>query len=149
MNIFFRWEFQILKREIMIITGPYCLACWSFWRSWFLWWSYSFQKGKTFLNIVFISLENVYIRGVIKTFVDWCDEINTYLVCAFVGNIKQQMFYQLWKFKPNTLIIYHFIIWKLQGMVIRCSRRWIPWRFPTSLFFSVILYTLIHFWLCT
>ena len=39
--------------------------------------------------------EYSYIQGVIKKFVDWCDEINTYLAmfANFVGDIKQQMFY--------------------------------------------------------
>ena len=39
-----------------------------------------------------------YIRGVIKKFVDWCNEINTYkaMLANFAGNIKQQLFYQLW-----------------------------------------------------
>ena len=37
----------------------------------------------------------VHVRGVIKKFVDWCDEINTYLAMLtnFVRNMKQQMFY--------------------------------------------------------
>ena len=37
------------------------------------------------------------VREVIKKFVDRCDEINTYLAMLtnFLGNIKQQMFYQL------------------------------------------------------
>ena len=47
------------------------------------------------------------IRGVIKKFLDWCREINTYqaIPTDFIGDIKQQMFYQLWKFKLDTLII--------------------------------------------
>ena len=72
------------------------------------------------------------------------------MLTNFVGNIKQQMFYQLWKFKVDTLIINHFIIENnLYGMVVRRSLRWVPWRSTTSLFFNVTLYTLIHFWLGT
>ena len=57
----------------------------------------------------------------------------------FIGDIKQQMFYQLSKFKLDTLIINHFIIENnLYGIVTR-----------RSLFFKVTLYILIHFWLGT
>ena len=40
------------------------------------------------------------IRGVIKKLKrrrkeDWCSEIDIYLVMYFVGDIKQQIFYQL------------------------------------------------------
>ena len=53
-------------------------------------------------------------------------------------------------FKPNMLLINHFIIkYKLQGMVTRRSRRWVPLRSTTSLFFNVTLCSLIHFWLGT
>ena len=31
------------------------------------------------------------------------------MLTNFVGDIKQQMFYQLWKFKLDTLLTYHFI----------------------------------------
>ena len=68
------------------------------------------------------------------------------MLTDFVGNIKQQMFYQLWKFKLDTLIINHFIIkYNLYGMVTRRSLRRVPWRSKTSLFSHVILYILIHF----
>ena len=64
----------------------------------------------------------------------------------FVGNIKQQKFYQFWKFKLDTLIINHFIIkYILYGMVTRRSLRWVPWRSTTSLFCHVTLYILVHF----
>ena len=43
-------------------------------------------------------------------------------------NIKQQIF------NPNTLN-YFIIKNKLHGIVTRCSRRWVPWRSTTSLFF--------------
>ena len=92
-------------------------------------------------------LVNVNIRGVIKKFVDWCSEINTFIamLTGFVGNIKQQMFYQLWKFMLDTLIINHFIIkYILYGMVTRRSLRRVPWRSTTLLFSHVTLYILIH-----
>ena len=56
----------------------------------------------------------------------------------FVGDIKQQMFYQLWNFKLDTLIINHFIIehnW--YGIVTRRSLPGIPRRSTTSLFFKL------------
>ena len=54
--------------------------------------------------------------------------------------MKQQMFYQLWKFKLDTLIINHFIIkYNLYGMVTRRSLRRVPWRSTASLFSHVIL----------
>ena len=87
------------------------------------------------------------IQGVIKKFVDWCSEINTFkaMLTDFVGNKKQQMFYQLWKFKVDMLIIYHFIIkYILYGMVTRRSLRWVPWRSTTSLVSHVTLYFLLH-----
>ena len=90
----------------------------------------------------------IYLRGVIKKFVDWCSEINTYkaMLTDFVGNIKQQMFHQLWKFKLDTLIINHFIIkYILYGIVTRRSLRRVPWRSTTLLLSHVSLYILIHF----
>ena len=116
------------------------------------------KSNRTFITInVYIHIKSLtsyveHVRGFIKKFVDWCDEINTYeaILTNFVGNIKQQMFYQLWKFNLDTLIINHFIIENnLYGMVTRRSLRWVPWRSTTSLFFNVTLYTLIHFWLGT
>ena len=72
------------------------------------------------------------------------------MLTDFVGIIKQQIFNYLWKIKQTTLIIDHFIIkYKLHGMVIRRSRRSVPWRSTTSLFFDVTFYTLILFWLGT
>ena len=57
------------------------------------------------------------------------------MLTDFVGNIKQQMFYQLWKFKLDTLIINHFIIkYILYGMVTRRSLRQVSWRSTTLLF---------------
>ena len=70
------------------------------------------------------------------------------MLTNFVGDIKQQMFYQFWKIKLDTLMINHFIIEKnLYGMVTRRSLRWVLWLSTTSLFFNVTLYTLIHLWL--
>ena len=67
------------------------------------------------------------------------------MLTDFVGNTKQQMFYQLWKFKLDTLIINHFIIkYILYGMVTRRSRLRVPWRSTTLLFSNVTLYILIH-----
>ena len=34
-------------------------------------------------------------------------------------------------------------------MVTRRSRRWVPWRSTTSLFYNVTLYASIHYWLGT
>ena len=68
------------------------------------------------------------------------------MLTNIVGNIKQQMFYQLWKLKLDTLIIIHFIIkYILYGMVTRRSLRSVPWRSTTSLFSQVTLHILIHF----
>ena len=39
--------------------------------------------------------------------------------------------------------------YKLHGIVNRRSRRWVPLRSTTSLFFNVTHYTLIHIWLFT
>ena len=70
------------------------------------------------------------------------------MLTNFVGDIKQQMFYQFWKFKLHTLIVNHFIIENnLYGMVTRRCLRWVLCRSITSLFFIVTLYTLIHLWL--
>ena len=72
------------------------------------------------------------------------------MLSNFLGDIKQQMFLKLWKFKPNTFMINYFIIkYKLHGMVTQSSNRWVPLRFTTSLFFNVTLCTLKHFWLGT
>mgnify|MGYP003691570199 CR=1 FL=1 len=47
-------------------------------------------------------------------------------------------------------MIDHFIMkYKLHGMVTRRTRRWLPLRSITSLFFNFTLYTSIHFWLGT
>ena len=68
------------------------------------------------------------------------------MLTNFVGIIKQQMFYQLWKFRLDSLLIYHFIFENnLYGMITRRSLRDVPQR----IVFSVTLYTLIHFWLST
>ena len=68
------------------------------------------------------------------------------MLTDFVGNIKHQMFIQLWEFKIDTLIINHFIIkYILYGMVTRRSLRWVLWRSTTSLFSHVTLYILLHF----
>ena len=96
--------------------------------------------------------ETIVLRGVIKKFVDWCDEIITYLAMLtnFRGNIKQQMFYQLWKVKSYSLIINHFITKNnLYGLVTRRCLHSVPWRSTTLLFFIVTLYTLRYFWLST
>ena len=54
------------------------------------------------------------------------------------------MFYYLLKFQSNTLLINYFIIkYKLHGMVIRRSRRWVSWRSTKSLF-SMLLYILYY-----
>ena len=70
------------------------------------------------------------------------------MLTNFVGDIKQQMFYQFWKFKLDTLIINHFIIeYNLYDMVTPRILRWVLWRSTMSLFLNVTLYTLIHLWL--
>ena len=64
------------------------------------------------------------------------------MLTDFVGNIKQQMFYQLWKFKLDTLLIYHFIIENnLYGMVTRRSLRDIP-QHRFSMLLSILYYIL-------
>ena len=68
------------------------------------------------------------------------------MLTDFVGNKKQQMFYQLWKSKLDTLIINNVIIkYILYGMVTRYSLRWVPLRSTTSLFSHVTLNFLLHF----
>ena len=72
------------------------------------------------------------------------------MLTDFVGNITQQMFYQLWKFELDTLVINYFITkYIFYSMVTRRSLRWVPWRSTTSLFVKATLYTIIHFWLGT
>ena len=62
------------------------------------------------------------------------------MLTDLVGDIKQQKFHQLWKFKLDTLIINHFIIKHiLYDMVTRQS----PLSYLTFhdvIFFHVILY---------
>ena len=63
------------------------------------------------------------------------------MLTNFVGIIKQQMFYQLWKFRLDSLLIYHFIFENnLYGMITRRSLRDVPQR----IVLSVTLYTLIN-----
>ena len=51
------------------------------------------------------------------------------MLTNFVGNIKQQMCYQLWKFKLDTLLIYHLIFENnLYGSITRRSLRDVPQR---------------------
>ena len=68
-----------------------------------------------------------------------------------VGDIKQQMFNQLWKFKQDTFIINHFVIENnLYGMVTRrraVELRDVPQRH--CFVFNITLFILIHFWLGT
>ena len=74
------------------------------------------------------------------------------MLTDFVGNIKQQMFYHLWKFKLDTLIINHYIIkYILYGMVTWRSLRRVPWRSTTSFFKkkNATLFTLRQFCLST
>ena len=91
-----------------------------------------------------VKCTSMCLRGVIKKFVDWRDEINTYWVMHtnfsyYFYNIKQQIFYQLWKYKLDSFINNYFISERnLYGMVTRCSLRWVPWRSTTSLFFSIL-----------
>ena len=67
------------------------------------------------------------------------------MLTYFVGNLKQQMFYQFWKVKHDTLIINQFIIkYILYGMATRRSLCWVPWRSTKSLFCHVTRYILIH-----
>ena len=68
------------------------------------------------------------------------------MLIDFVGNIKQQMFYQLWKFKLDTLLINHLIMENnLYGMVTQRSLRRVPWRSTPLLFSHVTLYILMLF----
>ena len=95
----------------------------------------------------FIANQLTFYEGLSKS--PLTDAMKSKLI-NFVGNIKQHICYQLWKFKLDTLIIIHFIIENnLYGMLTRRSLRWVPWRSTTSLFFNVTLYTLKHFWLGT
>ena len=82
-------------------------------------------------------------------FVDWCNEINTYLsyVYKFLGNIKQHLFYHLWKFKVDMLIINHlssntfYKVWSPLSYVTFHNLI----VFPCYYIFHVTLYTSIHF----
>ena len=60
--------------------------------------------------------------------------------------MKQQMFYQLWKCKLDTLLL---IILSSKTIIWYGHPAQSPWRSTTSLFFNVTLYTLLHFWLST
>ena len=60
----------------------------------------------------------------------------------FVEGIKQQMFYQLYKFKLDTLLINNFIIdYNLYGMVTRRSLRDVPQRHCFAMLLSILYYT--------
>ena len=65
------------------------------------------------------------------------------MLTKFVEIIKQQMFYQLWKFKLDTLLIYHFIFENnLYGIITRRSLRDVPQRIVFqcySLYFNTLL----------
>ena len=107
-------------------------------------WPTNVQLHKhTFSLIALAILKLTSIRGVIKKFVDWCDEINNYkaMLTNFEGHIKQQKFYQLWKFQLYTLLNNHFIIENnLYGMVTRRSLRDVAQRHCFSMLLSIILW---------
>ena len=64
------------------------------------------------------------------------------MLTNFVEGIKQQMFYQLCKFKLDTLLINHLIIESnLYGMVIRRTLRDVPQRHCFSMLLSILCYT--------
>ena len=65
------------------------------------------------------------------------------MLTNFLGIIKQQMFYQLWKFKLDTLLIYQFILENnLYGMITRRSLRDVSQRIVFkcySLYYNTLL----------
>ena len=111
-----------------------------------------FQRGVACRNEYGIVLsretEHLEVRGVIKKFVDWCDEINDYkaMLTNFEGHIKQQKFYQLWKFQLYTLLNNHFIIENnLYGMFTRRSLRDVAQRHCFSMILSIFWYTFARY----
>ena len=60
----------------------------------------------------------------------------------FVGNIKQQMFYQLWKFKLDTMMINHSIYMVWSPGAVSVEFRDVPQRHCFSMLLSTFLYTL-------
>ena len=66
----------------------------------------------------------------------------------FCREYKKQLFYQLWKFKLDTLIINHFIIkYILYGHPAQSPLSSVT--FHNVIVFHVSLYVLIHFWTST
>ena len=64
------------------------------------------------------------------------------MLTNFLEGMKQQMFYQLWKFKLDTLLVNYFIIENnLYGMVTRRSLRDVPQRHCFSVLLSILYYT--------
>ena len=64
------------------------------------------------------------------------------MLTNFVEGRKQQMFYQLCKFKLDTLLINHFIIENnVYGMVNLRSLRDVPQRHCFSVLLSIVYYT--------
>ena len=60
------------------------------------------------------------------------------MLTNFVEGIKQQMLYQLWKFKLDALLISYFIIENnVNGMVTRRSLRDVPQRHCFSMLLSI------------
>ena len=63
------------------------------------------------LRCLFLDAKILFTRGYqkVRRLMQWNQYFLSYAY-RFVGNLKQQMFYQLWKYKLETLIINHFII---------------------------------------
>ena len=69
------------------------------------------------------------------------------MLTKIVGNIKQHMFDQIWKFKLDTLLINHLIIEiNLYGMVTRRSLREVPQRHCFSMVNKTIYLKLTNCW---
>ena len=81
---------------------------------------------------------------IVRRLVLWNQQFLRYAY-KFWKEYKTTNVHMYWKLSPNTFN--HSIIkYKLHGMVTRCSRRWVPWRSTTSVFFSFseVKYQLKH-----
>ena len=90
------------------------------------------------------------LRGVIEKFVDWCDDRNQYLLSFAYkfcrGNTTTKLvFYQLWKFLLDTLIINQksseTIYMEWSPGAVSVEFRDVPQRHCFSLLLSILQYT--------
>ena len=99
---------------------------------------------KNVINSEYEMLSKSSLTGVMKFIL-----IEKAMLTTFVRKIKQEMFYWLWQFRPNTLINTgnHFIIkYKVHAMMVCLpgAIAIVPWCSTTLLFFNVTFYALLH-----